>query len=245
MDFDYKIIRNNRNLYKYMKIKKIGIIDGMGAFAGSRFFQILLEKFSQENIPFPEIVLNAISIEDFIADQSKIAPAKKVISKRIRFFNQQKTTLIVMACNTAHIMHHDLIKIAKCPFPSIIDLVAKEVKKTNLQNVGVLASPTTLKTKLYEKRLLELGIDPIVPSKRFQIKLENIIRKVLNGSLSKSDIKMLVNETNIFIKENQAEGIILGCTELPLAFPKSNFKDVKIFDSLDILANSVVNHVKC
>lgn len=228
-----------------IKLKKIGIIDGMGAFAGSRFFQILLEKFSQENIPFPEIVLNAISIDDFIADQSKIIPAKKVISKRIAFFNQQKTTLIVMACNTAHIMHNDLKKIAKCPFPSIIDLVVEEVKKNKLSKVGILASPTTIKTKLYENKLLELGINPIVPSEKFQFKLEMIIRKVLNGSLSAADIEMFGKQAKFFIEKEQIEGIILGCTELPLAFPKAQFKEIQIFDSLDILANSVVNHVKC
>ncbi|KKQ29927.1 MAG: hypothetical protein US46_C0013G0001, partial [Candidatus Shapirobacteria bacterium GW2011_GWF2_37_20] len=53
---------------KQTELKKIGIIDGMGAFAGARFFQMLLEKISQENLPFPEIILNAISVEDFIAD---------------------------------------------------------------------------------------------------------------------------------------------------------------------------------
>ena len=39
------------------------------------------------------------------------------------------------------------------------------------------------------------------------------------------------------------KGVILGCTELPLAFPKSDFSDIKIFDSLDILADAVVEHL--
>lgn len=227
------------------KLKKIGIIDGMGAFAGARFFQILLEKISQENLAFPEIVLNAVSIDDFIADQSKIAAAKKIISKRIDFFNQQEMTLIVMACNTAHIMHKDLEKIAKCQFPSIIDSVVKKVKSDKVNRVGILASPTTLKTKLYEDKLIETGVCPIIPNKKFQIILEKIIRKVLNGQLSKSDINMFSKETKLFIKKNRIEGVILGCTELPLAFPKTEFKEVKIFDSLDILADKVVDHLKC
>jgi aspartate racemase len=225
--------------------KKIGIIDGMGAFAGARFFQLLLEKISRENLKFPEIVLNAISIEDFIADPSKALPAKKVISQRIKFFNQQETSMIVMACNTAHIMHSDLIKIAKCPFPSIIDLVVKEIKKSKIKRIGILASPTTLKTKLYEDKLREENLLPIIPDEKFQELLEKVIRGVLNNSLKKIDTKNLVNSTKKFIKNNQIEGIILGCTELPLAFPKAEFKDIKIFDSLEILADAVVDHVKC
>jgi aspartate racemase len=217
----------------------------MGAFAGARFFQLLLEKISRENLKFPEIVLNAISIEDFIADPSKALPAKKVISQRIKFFNQQETSMIVMACNTAHIMHSDLIKIAKCPFPSIIDLVVKEIKKSKIKRIGILASPTTLKTKLYEDKLREENLLPIIPDEKFQELLEKVIRGVLNNSLKKIDTKNLVNSTKKFIKNNQIEGIILGCTELPLAFPKAEFKDIKIFDSLEILADAVVDHVKC
>ncbi|MEL7666278.1 MAG: amino acid racemase [Candidatus Shapirobacteria bacterium] len=228
---------------KNFEIKKIGIIDGMGAFAGAKFFQILLEKINQKGLPFPEIILNAISIDDFIADRSKIIPAKRIISQRIKFFNQQKVSMIVMACNTAHIMHGDLEKIAKCPFPSIIDLVVKKIKTDKIERVGILASPTTLRTKLYEDKLVKSGIVPIVPNKRFQKILEEIIRKVLNGSLLDSDVKEFSKETRKFLVRNQMKGVILGCTELPLAFPKSDFSDIKIFDSLDILADAVVEHL--
>ena len=230
---------------KKFKTKKIGIIDGMGAFAGARFFQTLLEKISQEKLIIPEIILNAVSIEDFIADQSKITAAKKIISQRIKFFNQQDISMIVMACNTAHIMHPDLLKISKCPFPSIINLVVEEVKNKKSKRIGVLASPTTLKTRLYEDKLIIEGLTPVIPDKKFQKLLEKVIRGVLNNNLIKIDIENLVNLTKEFVKNNRIDGIILGCTELPLAFPKSEFEDIKIFDSLDILADAVVEHLKC
>ena len=230
---------------KKNKFKKIGIIDGMGAFAGARFFQLLLEKITQENLPFPEIILNAVAIEDFIADRKKIAPAFEVISERIKFFNMQKVSMIVMACNTAHIMHDDLVKIAQCPFPSIIDLVVKEVKKKNVNRIGILASPTTLKTKLFENKLKNKNLLSIIPDKKFQKLLERVIRKVLNNQLTKLDVKNLSDLTKDLVKKSRVEGIILGCTELPLAFQKSKFRDIEIFDSLDILADAVVDHLKC
>lgn len=228
---------------KNFKIKKIGIIDGMGVFAGARFFQILLEKISQKNLPFPEIILNAISIDDFIADSSKVIPAKKIILKRVRFLNQQKVSMIVMACNTAHIIHADLLKIAQCPFPSIIDLVIKEIGDKNTKRVGVLASPTTLRTKLYENKLSEVNLTPIIPNKTFQRLLEKIIREVLNNRLTVANVNNLNNFTKDFIEKNHLDGIILGCTELPLAFQKLKFNGVKIFDSLNILADAVVDHI--
>jgi len=230
---------------KNFKTKKIGIIDGMGAFAGARFFQLLLEKISDENLDFPEIILNAVAIEDFIADPNKIVPAKKIISQRIKFFNQQNVSMVVMACNTAHIMHTDLLKIAESSFPSIIDLVIKVIKDGNVKRIGILASPITLKTQLYETKLNDEKLIPMIPDKRFQVLLEKVIRKVLNNKLLKTDIDRLNTFTRKFIEENRLNGIILGCTELPLAFQKSKFEDIKIFDSLEILADAVVDHLKC
>lgn len=230
---------------KNIKLKKIGIIDGMGAFAGARFFQLLLEKISTKNLAFPEIVLNAVAIEDFIADPTKIAPAKKIISNRIKFFNQQKISMIVMACNTAHIMHSDLIKIANCPFPSIIDLVVADIKNRKINKVGILASPTTLRAKLYEDKLNKENLKSIIPNKKFQILLENVIRGVLNNKLSDTDVSNLNLFTREFVENNHLDGVILGCTELPLAFQKSKFEDIEIFDSLEILADAVVDHLRC
>ena len=230
---------------KNFKTKKIGIIDGMGAFAGARFFQLLLEKISAENLAIPEIVLNAIAIEDFISNPNKIVPAKKIISERIKFFNQQETSIIVMACNTAHIMHTDLLKVAQCPFPSIFDLVVTDIKNKKINKVGILASPTTLRTKLYENKLLMSDLIPVIPDNKFQNLLEKVIRGVLNNKISKLDVNNLNDFTRKFIDNNQLNGVILGCTELPLAFQKSKFGDVKIFDSLDILADAVIDHLKC
>ena len=230
---------------KNFTIKKIGIIDGMGAFAGARFFQMTLEKIAKEKLAIPEIILNAVSIEDFIADQTKIDAARVTISERIKFFNQQNVSMVVMACNTAHILHNDLLKIARCPFPSIIDLVVNEVKNQEAKRIGILASPTTLRTKLYEDKLNEVDLTPIIPNKKFQILLKKIIRGVIDNQLSKSDINNLNSLTKNFIRKNHLDGIVLGCTELPLAFEKSKFKNIKIFDSLEILADAVVGHLKC
>jgi aspartate racemase len=228
-----------------LKIKKIGILDGMGAFAGARFFQMTLEKIAKKHLIFPEIILNAVSVDDFISDQSKILPASKILSSRIRAFNHQNVSMIVMACNTAHILHPKLVSLSKSPFPSIIDLVVRQAVQKKLKNIGILASPMTIKTKLYENALIRAGLTPFIPDENFQIFIEKIIRGVIGNSVTPSEIKHFEIETQKFIFKHRLDGLILGCTELPLVFPKSKFKHIKILDSLDILADSVIDHLRC
>lgn len=226
-------------------IKKIGILDGMGAFAGARFFQMTLEKISKNDLNFPEIILDAVSIDDFISDPTKIIPAQKILSSRIKEFNNQNVSMVVMACNTAHILHPQLQKISHAVFPSIIDLVVNQAKLNNLKKIGILASPMTLKTKLYEDALIKVKLNPKIPNLEFQKLLEKIIRRVISNSVTSKDKTNLEQSTQKFILDNCLDGLILGCTEIPLVFSKDKFKNIKILDSLEILADSVVDHLKC
>jgi len=98
---------------------------------------------------------------------------------------------------------------------------------------------------LYEDKLNKENLTAIIPNKKFQILLENVIRGVLNNKLSDIDVNNLNIFTREFVENNQLDGIILGCTELPLAFQKLKFEDIEIFDSLEILADAVVDHLRC
>ena len=67
--------------------------------------------------------------------------------------------------------------------------------------------------------------------------LESIIRKVIAGEVKKQD-KLKLIEIATSLKQRGAEAIILGCTELPLIFPKRF--DIPVFDSLEILARTLL-----
>lgn len=67
-----------------------------------------------------------------------------------------------------------------------------------------------------------------------------MIRRVIAGKSKKTDKIKLVEIANS-LKEKGTGGIILGCTELPLIFPKKF--DIPVFDSLEILARSLLKEV--
>jgi aspartate racemase len=58
---------------------------------------------------------------------------------------------------------------------------------------------------------------------------------------SYKDYKLKLKSVINYLKEKGAEGIILGCTELPLIINKKSFRNVKIFDSSEILAEITTN----
>ncbi len=141
---------------------------------------------------------------------------------------------IVICSNTMHLIAEDLEKVSKIPLINVIDATAEEVKKNRINSVGLLGTKFTMETKFYKNRLTERhGLKVLVPESNDRTIINNIIYKELaygNVNLvSKKEIKRIVDD--LIIKG--AEGIILGCTELPMLIDSKEV-DVPLFDTLNI-----------
>jgi aspartate racemase len=120
----------------------------------------------------------------------------------------------------------------------MIDLVAENVSALNYKRVGVLATPTTIKFDLYGKALSKKGIKVFYPTDEAQKLHEKIIREILSGEKNTDDIKKLEITTRDFVQKDTLDGVILGCTELPLVFPKVHFNNV--IDCMEVLADKLL-----
>lgn len=225
-----------------MKKKAIGILGGMGPQASVYLYKIMIELAIKEfqaknNDDFPEIIIHSIPVPDFISNEKQKQQALKMLQERVIALNNLNLSYLSIACNTAHLLLPDLQKISKISFISMIEEVCSKVKNDNLKKVGILGTPATLNSELYQKELGEHGIKSILPLQKDFILLEIVIRNVINGSASKQDEKLLARIAN-YLYENGAEGIILGCTELPLVFPK--YFRIPIYNSVEVLARALL-----
>ncbi|MGD9129321.1 MAG: amino acid racemase [Candidatus Woesebacteria bacterium] len=227
------------------KNRIIGLIGGMGPYASAYFYKLLLEKSSKEfgainNNDFPEILIDSIPVPDFISDTNQLEHAKDMLISRVGRLNTYGCTSIAMVCNTGHILYPDLAEISnKVNFISMIQAVSKEVQKLRLKKVGIFATKITLKTRLYQKAFEGTGVEVILPTNEIIVMHEKIIRDVIASGQTEKYEKLLSDETKKFTHKQSLDGIILGCTELPLVFPKDKFNN--IIDCLDILADSLLN----
>ncbi|MCL5439207.1 MAG: amino acid racemase [Patescibacteria group bacterium] len=225
-----------------MKNKKaICILGGMGPQASVYMHKMLVELSARyfnakNNEDYPEIIIYSIPIPDFISNKVNKRKALIMLKKRVAEINKLSVSQIGIACNTAHLLLGELQNISKTPFVSIIDEVNKTVGP-KIKKVGLLASPTTIKSYLYQNVLEKKRIEIITPSLIELEILEKIIRKVIRGKITKKDQITLRSIANS-LKDRGAEGIILGCTELPLIFPPKF--SLPVFNSVEILAMALL-----
>ncbi|HEC96187.1 MAG TPA: amino acid racemase, partial [Euryarchaeota archaeon] len=125
------------------------------------------------------------------------------------------------------------------PLLHIADATAEKIISKGLKKVGLLGTKFTMEEDFYKGRLSKFGLDVIIPEEDEREIIHSIIYKELclgeiKGS-SKEKFKKIIE--NLVYKG--AEGIILGCTEIPLLI-KQEDSPVPLFDTTKIHAQSAV-----
>lgn len=226
-----------------MEKRPIAIIGGMGPEASAYFYNILIKQSidlfgAVNNDDFPEIILHSIPVPDFISSNKRTNEALEMLKERIVKLNKFNPLCIAIACNTAHILLDNLQKVAHSPFTSIIDEVVKAVKKDGFTTIGLLGTPSTIKSNIYQDAFGKVGINTITLNNNMLNILERIIRNIIAGKTKKEDQLILKRFSDLLISKG-AQSIVLGCTELPLIFPK-NYKK-KVYNSLKILSQVLLH----
>lgn len=228
-----------------MKNKQpIMLIGGMGPQASVNVYQqLILKAVSRHgaihNEDYPHIVIQSLSVPDFISERNRKKEAFETIRNAAILAAKFNPSIVGISCNTAHIYAQEALEGLNLPFASLIDIVSDAVTSRGLSKVGILATPTTINSGLYKHALAKRSVACVEPETEGQVIIENVIRAVIDGSANTKDVshleKIAKNLTN-----KGAEGIILGCTELPLIFP-ANSIDVHIFDCTDLLTDALLD----
>lgn len=217
----------------------IGILGGMGPQASARLYELLIEgtkAYTPAAIDsdYPEIVLLNVPVPNFISNKNELQKAKQMLIERTILLEQADCIVNGIACNTAHILLPELQAVTKVPFLSVPELVAKKVKATGFERVGLLATPTTLSSNLFDE---VIGAEIVKPQKEIASRTETYIYKQLRGEISDADKKAFRKLVKDFKESENLDVVILGCTELPLVYEKI---DGSVIDTLQLLSDALL-----
>lgn len=176
-------------------------------------------------------------VPDFISDDKNRSNALKMLRQKVKIINQNGASCISIACNTAHVLLSQLQSVSKVPFISMIDETAGQVYMDGRIKIGLMGTPSVIKYGLYQKALSKYDISVVIPSKEQIEMMEKVIRNILKGNKTTDDRRNLIKIADD-LRRGGAEGIILGCTELPLVFPEKY--SLPVYNSVEILAMALL-----
>ena len=226
-------------------MKTIGILGGMGPEATAELYLDVVRIFQQEynaryDADFPPFFIFSLPIPDVVESLEDEELLVSLLQYGVKKLEQSGADFIVIACNSVQVYLSQMQQAVKIPILSIPRLVAQEAANKNYQKVGLLATETTLKNKLFEKEMTNKEI--FIPDEDEQREVTAAIMNILSGCKSNLDQERL-KKIIAKMKLNGAEAVILGCTELPLLVPE-NDSSLPLLNTLKILARAAVKECR-
>jgi aspartate racemase len=221
----------------------IGILGGMGPQASAKLYELIIRGTQNYiSVPvdddYPDIVLLNIPIPNFISNKDRLPEARQVLIERTKLLEKAGCTINGIACNTVHILLPELQATTSVPFLAIPQLVAEQIKSAGFRRVGLLATPTTLGSPIYDQALDGIA-ELIRPNAVFAKQIEQCIYKQLRGALTAGEQAEFKRRVAQFTKQSNLEAVILGCTELSLVYGES-VGDERVIDTLQLLAEGLL-----
>lgn len=200
-------------------MQTIGILGGMGPQASIRTYELIIDLAIREhgadaNDRFPYILLANIPVPDLIGDTSHQQKTIGMVRESALALRAAGADFLIMPCNTMHLFVRDIFA-DDLPFVSMIESVVMDCLRSGFRKVGILGSPTSLRSGLYQSALESRGIVPIAPAEEKYPTLLTCIQSVIAGDIQARHIAA-IGDLVAELQFAGAEAVILGCTELPL-----------------------------
>ncbi|MGZ3752453.1 MAG: aspartate/glutamate racemase family protein [Mucilaginibacter sp.] len=146
---------------------------------------------------------------------------------------------IVLCANTMHMIAERLEQNAGLPVIHIASATAEAISKAGLSKVGLLGTKFTMERPFFRDKLTERNIDLLIPGDSERDHMHYTIFEELGRNILKPETKQFyIDEINKLV-ERGAEGIILGCTEIPLLIGQHDV-DIPLFDTTLIHSKAAV-----
>lgn len=224
--------------------KTIGILGGMGPLATVDIFHkiVSLTKANSDQDHIHIIIENDPGTPnrlDFLLRDGE-SPEKHLIQLATKL-EMMGADVLIMPCNTAHYFYDTIKKHLGIDFINMIDETAKEIKQTSpsCKKIGLLATKGTYYTGIFEKVFSPYEIEVIIPNLEDQQYIADLILAVKIGqtTFDLTNIHQVLEN----LKRANMDVLVLGCTELPIAFQMFDIKE-KFIDPTTVLACSAIRY---
>lgn len=229
-------------------MKKIGLVGGIGPASTVDYYLGLIERCRAElgeNV-YPEIVIDSVSLTtatDFFA-QNDFDGNAQLMLKSLADLKAAGAEIAAITANTEHIVWDKIKDFFEIPVVSIVEATAAEILRKGYKRVLILGTIFTMKSGLYEKPLAERGITPIVPTNEDKEKIESLFFPNLeNGIVIAEDKSKMLEIVGKIARENSADAVLLGCTELPLMIKDGDLA-LPLLNTTQIHINAIFDAAK-
>ncbi|WP_029038473.1 aspartate/glutamate racemase family protein [Salinimicrobium xinjiangense] len=205
-------------------MKKLGLIGGTSWHSTIVYYRLINELVGEKigTQANPEVIIYSLNIE-LMREQNKEKINKKYL-EIARTLQTAGAKALVICANTPHMVYDFVQPQIDIPILHIADAIGKEAQKQRLKTLGLLGNRPTITGDFIPGYLkANYGIETIIPDPQYIDQNHHFVSTELTRGIFNDEAKSFFLEQMEILKAKGAEGIILGCTELPMLIEASDF----------------------
>ncbi len=230
------------------KMRTIGIIGGVSWQSSIVYYRLLNELVGKKlgglhsaKVLMYSIEFGAFSKQERQADEGDWKPLRKTMINAALRLKRGGADFILIASNTMNSTADIIEKEVDLPVLHIADATGGKVAQSGIKKVALLGTAYTMEEDFYRDRLEnKYGLEVVVPGKADRDYINKVIFDELCAGIflqgSKDEFIRIIDR---LVKEKGAQGVILGCTEIPLLVSQEDVS-IPIFDTMRIHCEAAV-----
>ncbi len=214
--------------------KVIGILGGISPESTTVYYDRLIKAYHElsSDSYYPEIAVYSLDFQKFTDFENSRDRAGYIqeIMHGIERLQNAGADFVIMAANSPHAVYDQVEALAKVPMLSIVEVTADYAAKRGFKTLLLMGIKFTMQSSFYQAACEQRHITVVVPSLDEQHEIDRLIFEELAIGVftNESKQKLLTIGTGYDV-----DGIILGCTELPLILKPSD-SPIPLLDTLDL-----------
>jgi aspartate racemase len=225
--------------------KRIGILGGMSPESTVAYYEHITRTYTERfgDYGYPEILIYSVSFQQYVdwPNQDRWDLVAGGLSRAARKLAAAGAGLILIATNTMHLVFDQVQASVEVPMLSLLDATAGAILARGLHTVGLLGTRFTMEKGFYQDALARQGISTLVPGAEDREYVHRVIYDELVAGRIRDESRAGFLDVIGRLVEQGAEGIILGCTEIPLLVNEAG-AGIPLFDTTRIHAEAALNY---
>lgn len=226
-------------------MKTIGLLGGMSWESSIEYYRIINQAVKKRlgGLHSAQCLLYSVDFAEIevLQHQGDWETLTHVMVNAVKRLERGGAECLVICTNTMHRMADQIESAISIPLLHIADATADAIKSQGLHTVGLLGTRFTMEGDFYKGRLeKDHGLKVLIPDEEGR----KLVHRVIYEELVQGEIQDTSRQAYLDIiadlKNSGAEGVILGCTEIPLLIKQAQV-DIPIFDTTRIHAEAAVD----
>lgn len=226
-------------------MKRLGLIGGSGWPSTLEYYRLLNTYYGEMRgqSHAMDMVIRSIDFEIFreLLEDGQRAKAIQMIVDGINDCERAGAQFFSFSANGLHRFLTEIEHSVSLPCVHIAVPTAKAVKQKNLKVVGLLGVRGTMEDDFYPNHLSAVGVRTLIPTDQDKESVDRIIFNELVQNKFTDESKKKYLEVMKRLKAAGAEGIILGCTEIPLLIDQADF-ELPLFATTEIHCRAILEY---